>query len=635
MSEFSAYSLLIHQRKSDRAKIICVAHVHQQIRLFKDFIMLQDNSFKPAFRRYLGFNRLTIFAVATLGFMLAVIYPLLSEAAPKGRKAENNLSSPEITLPFSSLALTSNVGATGVLEICKVASGAGLADRIFRFQIGANIYSVPVGGCSAPITLPAGTVTVTELIDGPLTTTGTFSGRFRLLDVSSNVSGAITNLNLPTRTVTVNVREGNTANLTRLTFTNTFAISAVVEICKFSSGANVTGSFNFTIDALPNTVITVAVGTCSPPIQVNVPTVPGPVVQPSQIKVTELGRAGFPLSSVSTFPSNRFNSLTLGLGIDNTKPNCIKTIDPVAEGCTFVNPGGGYVDIDILEGGTHSGTTVNFFNRSGSLRAATAFDFDGDGKADISVFRPSEGNWYLLNSSSGFAGINFGLGTDKIVPADYDGDGKTDIAVFRDGNWYLLRSQLGFTGISFGLAGDIPLPADYDGDGKTDLAVLRPSTGALYILRSSLGFTGIQFGLNGDKPVIADYDGDGKADLAVFRNGSWYLLRSQQGFVGVSFGIATDIPVPADYDGDGKADLAVFRPDTGVWHILRSRDGFLGFAFGLGTDKPVPADYDGDGKTDIAVFREGVWYIQRTTAGFLGIQFGTATDKPIPNAYIP
>ncbi len=35
-------------------------------------------------------------------------------------------------------------------------------------------------------------------------------------------------------------------------------------------------------------------------------------------------------------------------------------------------------------------------------------DFDGDGRTDLSVFRPTEGNWYLQKSTAGFAGINWG-----------------------------------------------------------------------------------------------------------------------------------------------------------------------------------------------------------------------------------
>ncbi len=262
-------------------------------------------------------------------------------------------------------------------------------------------------------------------------------------------------------------------------------------------------------------------------------------------------------------------------------------------------------------------------------------DFDGDGKSDVAVFRPSSGSWYLQQSQNGFTGTAFGASTDKIVPADYDGDGKTDIAVYRGGTWYLQRSQAGFTGIAFGAADDVPLPGDYDGDGKADIAVFRPSNGTWYLQRSQAGFTGIAFGQNGDKPVAADYDGDGKTDVAVYRNGTWYLNRTTAGFTGIGFGASEDKPVAADYDGDGKADVAVFRPSNGTWYLNRTTAGFTGIGFGAGTDTPVPGDYDGDGKTDVAVFRNGTWYLNRTTAGFTGISFGAGTDQPIEAAFVP
>ena len=264
------------------------------------------------------------------------------------------------------------------------------------------------------------------------------------------------------------------------------------------------------------------------------------------------------------------------------------------------------------------------------------FDADGDGRADVAVFRPSNGTWYLNNSQTGFTAAAFGISSDKLVPADYDGDGKTDIAVFRpsNGTWYLQRSSLGFTGVAFGDFNDIPVPADYDGDGKTDIAVFRPSNGTWYLQQSTNGFTGVAFGISTDKPVPADYDGDGKADIAVNRTGTWYINRSQLGFYGVQFGAADDKLVPADYDGDGKTDIAVFRPSNGTWYLQQSSFGFTGIAFGTGTDLPVPADYDGDGRADVAVYRDGSWYLQRSSQGFTGIPFGAPTDKPLPNAFV-
>ncbi|HEY0427206.1 MAG TPA: FG-GAP-like repeat-containing protein [Pyrinomonadaceae bacterium] len=278
--------------------------------------------------------------------------------------------------------------------------------------------------------------------------------------------------------------------------------------------------------------------------------------------------------------------------------------------------------------------------------ARTSFDYDGDGRSDISVFRPSENKWYVLRSSDGQVTQQvFAIAGDVPVPADYDGDGKTDFAIFRpsSGDWWSLSTVNGSQVYAhWGASGDFNRPSDYDGDGRSDYVVFRPSNSFWYRISSNNGTASNKgFGLAGDKPVTGDFDGDGKSDVAIFRpsTGDWWWQSSADNVQRAThWGISTDVPAPADYDGDGITDFAVFRPSTGAWYIYNS--GTLTSTilnFGLAEDKPVPADYDGDGKADIAVFRPstGIWYLMKSSEGFTAQQFGVSTDTPTENAFVP
>ncbi len=318
----------------------------------------------------------------------------------------------------------------------------------------------------------------------------------------------------------------------------------------------------------------------------------------------------------------------------------------------------------LLFGG--GGSTPNFLNDVWTLQNAVGIgvntwdggrpgderitgDFDGDGKDDFVVWRPSNGTWYIIPSSgkspisSGSVIVQqWGLPGDIPVPADYDGDGLTDFAVWRPstGTWFVLIStRLGTYPAptilqQWGLPGDIPIVGDFDGDGKIDFTVFRPSTGTWYVLSSAntstYPFPTIlqQWGLPGDVPLAGDFDGDHRTDFTVFRpsTGTWFVLSSAH--TGTypfptmmqQWGLPGDVPLVGDFDGDGKTDFTVWRPYGGTWFMLSSaHTGSYPIAtiqqqWGLPGDVPVVGDFNGDKKADMTVWRpsSAQWFVLLT-----------------------
>jgi hypothetical protein len=313
--------------------------------------------------------------------------------------------------------------------------------------------------------------------------------------------------------------------------------------------------------------------------------------------------------------------------------------------------------------------TVNYF---GAIPAAPSLlepplDYNCDGKTDFVVVRNTGGGlggqmtWYINNGTTA-SQTPWGISTDFFVSGDFDGDDKADITVYRPASapnsfFYSLRSSNGtLAAKELGAIGDEPtVVGDYDGDDIDDYAVYRtgasPGQPSFWYYRGSAtvggGITFVQFGQSGDYAAPGDYDGDRKNDFCVQRsNGSgqavFFLQKSTGGSETVVWGLTSDLIVPGDYDGDLRTDFAVVRNSGGqiLWNILGRNNNniiYYGQPWGAGaTDFPVQGDYDGDGKTDLAVWRpsadpeQNFFYIRQSSTGVLRVfEWGQQGDYPV------
>jgi hypothetical protein len=260
-------------------------------------------------------------------------------------------------------------------------------------------------------------------------------------------------------------------------------------------------------------------------------------------------------------------------------------------------------------------------------------DFDGDGRADLGMFREEPGRRVALYSlksdgnrydspaaplwNSGSAG--WALSSARIISGEVTGDTKADIVVQLNtgaGNWRTLvfaggnlatPVQWSQTAINSGeWAQSAPVLADVDGDGRDDLVNMKNLGGCRTLTEvyksSGTAFAGAPVtlhdsGANGycwerSKPAAGDLDGDGKDDivaiyengntdtsLKVFRSSGTALTLSEWWHDTATFDPAKTALSVGDYSKDGNDDVAlVYSTDGGGREVYTLTSNGTSFA---------------------------------------------------------
>ena len=276
-------------------------------------------------------------------------------------------------------------------------------------------------------------------------------------------------------------------------------------------------------------------------------------------------------------------------------------------------------------------------------------DFNGDGKTDLMMIRQGDDK-YVLYTNNGIGGDgSFSFTSSGYLPdmaygntarwaiADYNGDGKADLRMWRpDGPLAIYLSQgdgQSFVKVvngawAWGDSANL-YEGDFNGDGKADLMMIRQSDDK-YVLytNTSTSVSNVGFDSSGylsdmaygttARWAVADYNGDGKADLRMWRPDghlSVYLSRGNATFEhlvgagGWNWGETADF-YEGDFNGDGKMDLYMVQAQTDA-HVIYINNGISAGTISFASSGYLPdmvnhstarwaiGDFNGDGKSDV------------------------------------
>lgn len=177
-------------------------------------------------------------------------------------------------------------------------------------------------------------------------------------------------------------------------------------------------------------------------------------------------------SSTNTMKAITFGDLTTA----TVEPSIFPGADFNGDGrdeliYVFHNAAGTAVTYNIGDANTGAGVLTRTFGNFNSDYSVAPDDYTGDGRADFVAVRATGAGpnliWYVNNTATNaITATTFGIGgfsattSDVPVRGDYDGDGRHDVAVWRPSNqtFYWINSSNGsLQSQQFGDAGDRPL----------------------------------------------------------------------------------------------------------------------------------------------------------------------------------